>query len=474
MTNEPRRQPGFGLSRRRMLTTTGLGGALAFGAPALLKGVPPARAQAIDQEAMQRANVDWRQAEGEQITVGVTPAGYFENLIAVAPAFEELTGVTVRFEKIPPGQIRQKIMLDLSTGTGTYATHAADPMYYPLYVSNGWVDPLDQYLEDSDLTDAAWFRYEDILEGWRGVTTVEGTPYAIPFDGETTVQVYRTDVYDKAGVQPAETLEDYAAIAAEVHDPDNRLWGAALRGFRGAGQNMYIYPSILRAFGGEWTSGGTFRANSREAVAALEWYVQLLNSYAPSGVENWNWPDLADAFGQGILGSYIDAHSSAAVINSPDKSKVIGKIGFARWPKGPSGKRVTSIWNWSFPINAALSDEQKTATWLFIQWAVSREVQEATSYKFEGAYKRTGVNRTSVWNDRAYRELMAGYGRNFVEATVTSLAEDTDVDWRPRIPQWPAVGDFMATAVQAALVGQASPKASLDQAQGEIDKVMAG
>jgi multiple sugar transport system substrate-binding protein len=240
-------------------------------------------------------------------------------------------------------------------------------------------------------------------------------------------------------------------------------------------EHVHLYPSIFRAYGGEWfDADGKLVVNSEEGVAALEWYVQLLNTYAPSGVENWNWPDLADAFGQGILGSYIDAHSSAAVINSPDKSKVIGKIGFARWPKGPSGKRVTSIWNWSFPINAALSDEQKTATWLFIQWAASREVQEATSYKFEGAYKRTGVNRTSVWNNPDYRELMAGYGRNFIEATVTSLAEDTDVDWRPRIPQWPAVGDFMATAVQAALVGQASPKASLDQAQQEIDKVMAG
>lgn len=475
MTQDNRIRRGFELTRRRVLTSTALGGAFVLGAPALLKGVRPARAQSVDQKAFQQAEIDWRMAEGEQITVAVIPAGYFENLIAVAPAFEELTGVTLRFEKIPPGQIRQKAVLDLSSQTATYATHAADPMYYPLYVANGWVDPLDQYLSDSSLTDAAWFAYEDILEGWRGVTSVEGTPYGIPFDGEATVQVYRTDAYDAAGIQPAETLEEYAANAAAIHDPDQRLWGAALRGFRGAGQNMYIYPSIFRAYGGEWfDSEGKLVVNGEEAVAALEWYVQLLNAYAPEGVENWNWPDLADAFGQGILGSYIDAHSSAAVINSPEKSKVIGEIGFARWPKGPSGKRVTSIWNWSFPINGALSDAQKRATWLFIQWAASKPVQEATSYKFEGAYKRTGVNRTSIWNDEAYRALMDGFGRNFIDATVSSLEDDTDVDWRPRIPQWPAVGDIMATAVQAALVGQAAPKASLDEAQKEIDKVMGG
>ena len=30
-------------------------------------------------------------------------------------------------------------------------------MYYPLYVSNKWVEPLDKYLNDATLTDPAWF-----------------------------------------------------------------------------------------------------------------------------------------------------------------------------------------------------------------------------------------------------------------------------------------------------------------------------
>jgi multiple sugar transport system substrate-binding protein len=151
------------------------------------------------------------------------------------------------------------------------------------------------------------------------------------------------------------------------------------------------------------------------AVKALEWYANLLRNYAPPGVENWNWPDIADAFGQGTVAIYIDAHSSAGVINDPQKSKVIGKIGYARWPKGPAGKRVTSIWNWSFPVNAALSERKKKATWLFIQWATSRETQIATSYGFSGAYKRTGANRTSLWQDAQYRKVMEGFGDNLVD-----------------------------------------------------------
>jgi multiple sugar transport system substrate-binding protein len=346
-------------------------------------------------------------------------------------------------------------------------------MYYPLYVANKWVEPLDAYLKDAKLTDAAWYAYEDILAGWRSAVSIEGKPYGVPYDGEVTIQVYRKDVYAKAGIKPAETLEEFTANAAKVHDPASRLWGAALRGFRGAGQNMYIYPSIFRAFGGEWFDRqGKLTVVTDPAVAALDWYVSLLNRHAPPGVENWNWPDIADAFGQGTVGVYIDAHSSAGVVNNPEKSKVIGKVAYARWPKGPTGKRVTSIWNWSFPINAALPEKRKKATWLFIQWATSKPVQIATSYKFPGAYKRTGANRLSLWQDPEYRKVMERFGDNLVEATTDSLEQDVDVDWRPRVPQWPAVGDIMATAVQAALVGQAKPRDALADAQRKIDQVM--
>jgi ABC-type glycerol-3-phosphate transport system substrate-binding protein len=275
-------------------------------------------------------------------------------------------------------------------------------------------------------------------------------------------------------LKPAETLDEFLKNAAAVHDPDNRVWGCALRGFAGAGQNMYIYPSIFRSFGGAWFKDNKLAVNSPEAEQALAWYVDTLSKYAPQAVRNWNWPDIADAFAQGTLGVYIDAHSSAAVLNNPEKSKVIGKIGFARWPKGPAGKRVTSIWNWGFPINAALSDKAKRATWLFITWAASAETQARTSWKFDGPAKRSGVNRVSLWKAPEFVALMKKSGDNFVEAALQSLEQDTDVDWRPRVPQWPAIGDTMATAIQASLVGQKQPKEALAEAQTRIDQIMKG
>lgn len=459
-------QPG----RRRALQQAASIGAIAA-TPAWMTH---ALAQGDELAPYRSAKVNWKQVEGESISVAVIPASYFDNLLSLLPQFEALTGIKVRAEKVPPGQIRQKAMLDLSSKTTTYATHAADPMYYPLYVANKWVEPLDKYLNDASLTDAAWYNYNDILKAWRDADSIDGKPYGIPYDGEVTVQVYRKDLYEAKGLRPADTYDQLLSNAKALTDPANRIHGLAMRGFSGAGQNMYIYPSIFRGFGGTWFKGKDVVVNSPEAVAALEWYVNALTAYAPPAVRNWNWPDIADAFSQGTVATYLDAHSSASVLMNPEKSKVIGKVGFARWPKGPNGKRVTSIWNWGFPINAALSEKQKKATWLFIQWATSAETQARTSWKFAGPAKRSGVNRLSAWKSPEFAQAVGGAGTNFIQAALESLEQDTDVEWRPRVPQWPAIGETMATAIQSALVGQKKPKEALDEAQTRITQILKG
>lgn len=453
---------------RRHVLQAGLA-AVAF--PALIRS---AGAQDADLSAYKAAKIDWRQASGEQITVAVIPASYFDALIALAPQFEALTGISVRFEKIPPAQIRQKAVIDLTSKAGGYSTHAADPMYYALYAANKWVESLEPYLKDATLTDPAWFQPDDIIPAWRNANTIDGKLYGVPYDGEVTVQVYRKDLYDAKGLKAADTLEDYVANAAALNDPGNRLWGAALRGVAGAGQNVYIYSSLFKEFGGDWFPGGKFRVNGPEAEAALNWYVDVMRKYAPTAAQNWNWPDIADAFSQGTIASYIDANTSASVITNPEKSKVIGKIGFARWPKGPTGKRVSSIWNWGFPINASLPEKRKKATWLFIQWAASLQTQALTSYQFSGPAKRSGVNRLSLWKNPDFVKLMNSFGDNFVATTLDALEHDTDVNWRPRVPQWPAIGDTLATAIQQALVGQATTKAALDEAQRRLEPMMRG
>jgi multiple sugar transport system substrate-binding protein len=419
------------------------------------------------------AKINWRQAEGEQIKILVIPAHYFDKFRAITPQFTELSGVVVNFEVIPPGEVRAKAVLDLGAKTANYASHTGDPMFLALYAANKWVDPLDDYLNDPKLTDKAWFDANDIIPLWRTANTINGKLYALPVEGEATIHVYRSDIYKQRGLKPPETLEEFREIAKKTNKFDGKISGAALRGFLGAGQNMYIWPSLFRAWGGEWyDASGSPRVNSEAGVKALEYYCDILQNYAPQGVANWNWPDIMESFAGGNLVQFIDTNSTASVIENPAKSKVAKKVGYGRWPKGPTGRRVTSIWNWAMPINAALPRKKKVATWLYLQWLASRQTQlfSATFKENSQAVVRTGVNRVSIWQDPQYRQTIA-FTPNYADVVLTSMKEDADPDWRPRVPQWPKIGEIMAVAVQSALVKQATPKDALDGANAAIAKL---
>ena len=77
-------------SRRNLLQQGAAIGAIAALGPPF---AAPAFAQADELAAYKSARINWRQAEGEAITVAVIPASYFLNLISLQPQFEALTGV---------------------------------------------------------------------------------------------------------------------------------------------------------------------------------------------------------------------------------------------------------------------------------------------------------------------------------------------------------------------------------------------
>lgn len=462
------------LTRRDFMKTTAKVGGLALAgsaAPAFLKF---AAAEEKHGEYL-KAKINWRQVEGEKIKILVTPAHYFTKFRAVSLQFTELTGIKVDFEIIPPRENREKAVLDLGAKTGNYATHTADPMFLPLYETNHWIDPLDDYLNDPKLTDKNWFNVMDIIPLWRAADSVKGKLYGMPVEGEATIHIYRKDICEKLGIKPPETLDEFKEAAKKVNKFDGKMAGAALRGFRGAGQNVYIWPSLFLEFGGKWFDGqGKPQVNSEAGVKALEYYCDLLQNYGPPGVENMNWPEIMEAFAGGNIFQYIDANSTASIIEDKRKSKVAGLIGYQRWPKGPTGRRVTSIWNWTCPINAALSKKKKIATWLYLQWLASRPTQFSSAVYKETpeAVVRTGVNRVSIWSDPEYRKVI-GYTPNYAEVVLRSIKEDTDADWRPRVPEWPKIGEAMAVAIQSALVKQTTPKKALDEANKNISMFMA-
>ena len=83
---------------------------------------------------------------------------------------------------------------------------------------------------------------------------MDGAEYAIPFYGESSMLFYRKDLFAAAGIEMPEapTWDQVYAIAKKLNNPSAGLYGIALRGLPGWGQNMAVFDSMMNTFGARW------------------------------------------------------------------------------------------------------------------------------------------------------------------------------------------------------------------------------
>ena len=94
-------------------------------------------AQGDDLTPYRSAKVNWRQAEGQEITVAVIPASYFDNLITLQPQFEALMAeldqaIAEKEQEVLAAEdyLDQALFL---LGEECYANRIADPELAVLY-----------------------------------------------------------------------------------------------------------------------------------------------------------------------------------------------------------------------------------------------------------------------------------------------------------------------------------------------------
>ncbi|MFW8120974.1 extracellular solute-binding protein, partial [Klebsiella pneumoniae] len=80
-------------------------------------------------------------------------------------------------------ELRQKVTLDISSGTGAYDIMTIGTYETPLWGKNGWLVPFDNVPREYDL--------EDILKPVRNALSYGGKLYALPFYAESSMLFYR-------------------------------------------------------------------------------------------------------------------------------------------------------------------------------------------------------------------------------------------------------------------------------------------
>ena len=398
----------------------------------------------------------------KSLTIAIVNNGHMINMQKVAEAYTEETGVQLEWVSLEEGVLREQVTSDTATGGGQYDVINIGMQEAPIWGQAGWIEPLEF---------GAGYDMDDMLPAIRNGLSADGTLYAAPFYGESSMVMYRKDLTDAAGVTISDndSWDNIKAAAAAIHDPDNGVYGACLRGKPGWGDNMAFITTMVNSFGGAWFDAD-FKPtlDSDEWNAAINFYVDLLGTYGPPGSEGNSFNEILALYNEGKCGMWIDATIAASFLD-------VEGVAYAQSPN--AGNPVGANWLWAWAMAVPAGTENAAEAKAFIEWATSKDYIKAVADhpEFGWGSVPTGT-RASTYAYPEFQEV-AGFAAAELAAIESAAPEATDL--KPyvgvqfaAIPEFPEVGSAVAQEMAAALSGAKSVEDALAAAQDAAVSIM--
>ncbi|MCY4049061.1 MAG: sugar ABC transporter substrate-binding protein [Hyphomicrobiales bacterium] len=382
---------------------------------------------------------------------------------------EKNPGIELNWVTLEENVLRQRVTTDIATKGGQYDIMTIGTYEVPIWAREGWLVSLDDLPASYDI--------DDLLPAIRGGLSVDGSLYAAPFYGESSMVMYRTDLMEKAGLtMPDAPTWDFIREAAKaMTDKDNEVYGVCLRGKAGWGENAAFITAMSNSFGARWFDldwNPQFDGDAWKET--LNFYLEMMEESGPPGASSNGFNENLALFQTGKCGMWIDATVAASFVTNPNDSQVHDRVGFALAPDKGLGKRGNWLWAWSLAIPAG--SQKVEAAKKFINWATSKDYLALVASK-EGWANVPPGTRTSLYENPEYAKVP------FAQMTLDSInsADPTNpaVDPVPYVGiQFVAIPEFqgIATAVgqqfSAALAGQISADVALKNAQDLTERAM--
>ncbi|WP_435138775.1 ABC transporter substrate-binding protein [Pseudopelagicola sp. nBUS_19] len=408
-------------------------------------------------------------AEDKTITIATVNNGDMIRMQGYTDTFTKATGINVEWVTLEENVLRQRVTTDITTKGGAFDIMTIGMYETPIWGANEWLVPLNDLSAEYDV--------DDILPAMRGGLSHDGTLYAAPFYGESSMVMYRTDLMEAAGLEmpTGPTWQFILEAAAAMDDPENDINGVCLRGKAGWGEGGAFITVTGNSFGARWfDEEWNAQFDQPEWAEALNFYVSLMNDYGPEGYATNGFNENLSLFNQGKCGMWIDATVAASFVTGND-STVADHVGFALAPNAEGvEKRANWLWAWALAIPAGTQQEAEAKQ--FIEWATSKAYIELVAANEGWANVPPGA-RTSLYENSEYLEVP------FAQMTLDSInaADPTDptVDPVPYVGiQFVAIPEFagMATEVSqefsAAYAGQQTIEEALAKAQAITNETM--
>jgi len=403
------------------------------------------------------------------ITIATVNNGDMIRMQGYTDNFTEATGIAVEWVTLEENVLRQRVTTDITTKGGQFDIMTIGMYETPIWGANGWLVPLDDLSAEYDVG--------DILPAMAGGLSHEGTLFAAPFYGESSMIMYRTDLMEAAGMEMPEapTWEFIAEAAAAMTDRDNEINGICLRGKAGWGEGGAFITAMSNSFGARWfDEEWNAQFDTEQWANTLNFYKSMMDASGPAGYATNGFNENLNLFQQGKCGMWIDATVAASFVTNPDDSTVADSVGFALAPDTGLGKRSNWLWAWALGIPAGT--EQEAEAKQFIEWATSKDYIELVAANEGWANVPPGA-RTSLYENPEYQKVP--FAKMTLDSILSADPTDSTVEPSPYVGiQFAAIPEFAGIATEvsqefsAAYAGQQTVEEALAKAQAITNEAM--
>jgi sorbitol/mannitol transport system substrate-binding protein len=408
-------------------------------------------------------------AYAETITIATVNNGDMIRMQGLTDDFTAKTGHEVEWVTLEENVLRQRVTTDISTKGGAFDIMTIGMYETPIWGANGWLVALDDLSEEYDV--------DDILPAMAGGLSHDGTLYAAPFYGESSMIMYRTDLMEKAGLEMPEapTWSFIREAAAAMTDRDNEINGICLRGKAGWGEGGAFITAMSNSFGARWFDmDWNAQFDTKPWKDTLEFFVGMMNESGPAGYATNGFNENLSLFQQGKCGMWIDATVAASFVTNPNDSTVADSVGFALAPDTGLGKRSNWLWAWALAIPAG--SQKEDAAKQFIEWATSKDYIELVAANEGWANVPPGA-RTSLYENPNYMEVP--FAKMTLDSILSADPNNSTVEESPYVGvQFAAIPEFAGIATEvsqefsAVYAGQQSVDEALEKAQAITNDAM--
>ncbi|MFV0336300.1 MAG: extracellular solute-binding protein [Tropicimonas sp.] len=392
---------------------------------------------------------------GTTLVVNFPSHPHYDAVIKVLPRFTEETGIEVEVDMLPYLKMRERQTLELTQAEGAYDLITYVVFSKADYVYADQLENLAKYFMNPRLADPA-YDAEDLIDGYVQNIGVAGgrkgylpgptgSLFGLPQGSETSVLIYRKDIFEKHGLKVPETYDELLDVTCKIPELEPGMGGMASRAASGHQAShaflLHLAPLGGRVFDDDWQP----IINNEAGLAAANALKTIIDC-GPEGSSAFGPAEAANSFANGNSAMFLDSIAFAPTFEDPSKSKVVGNVGYAMHPEGVRRGSQTGGFGIAIPANAL----NKEAAFLLAQWLTSKHGDKLV------AMAGGNPSRFSTYADP---EVQAKYPYAGVFGEALQYA---DPDWRPIIPAWSRINADIGTTMSKVLTEGLDPQAALD------------